>query len=82
MDDEPTPAPVPDAVVTPVHVPMLKIVEVGIVAWVVALIATLAIPALHQAPRDWWPWCCVAGILLGGIGWIYLRRGRGNAADA
>lgn len=82
MDDKPTPAPVPDDVVTPVHVPMLKIVKMGILAWTVALVATLAIPPLHQGPRDWWPWCCLAGILLGGIGWLYLRRGRGNAADA
>lgn len=82
MDDQPTPAPVPDDVVTPVHVPMLKIVEMGIAAWALALLITLVVPPLHQGPRAWWPWCCVAGIVLGGIGYGYLRRGRGNAADA
>ena len=87
MTAEPTPPtpstdPTPGDVVTPVHVPMIKIVRVGILAWAVALVVTLVVPTLHQAPRDWWPWCCVAGIVLGGIGWFYLSRGRGNAADA
>ena len=46
------------------------------------LIVTLAVPALHEGDRHWWPWCCVAGIVLGLIGYSYVRRGRGNAADA
>jgi hypothetical protein len=37
---------------------------------------------LHAGDRDWWPWTCVAGMGLGAIGWVYLRRGRGNAKDA
>lgn len=85
MTDQPTPdssAPAAADVVTPVHVPMLKIVRVGILLWALALVVTLVVPTLHTGPRDWWPWCCVAGIVLGGIGWLYLRRGRGNAADA
>ncbi|MBC9822212.1 DUF2530 domain-containing protein [Terrabacter sp. MAHUQ-38] len=61
---------------------MLRIVEVGIALWVVALVITLAVPALHEGGRDWWPWACVAGVLLGGMGWAYVRRGRGNARDA
>jgi hypothetical protein len=61
---------------------MLRIVEVGIALWVVALVVTLVVPALHEGGRDWWPWACVAGIVLGGIGWAYVRRGRGNARDA
>ena len=66
----------------PVHVPMLRIIEGGMVAWALALVVTLVVPTLHAGARDWWPWACVAGILLGAIGWLYVRRGRGNAEDA
>ncbi len=62
--------------------PMLLIVEWGLAAWAVALALTLLVPALHEPPRAWWPWCCFAGVVLGAIGWLYLRRGRGNAAEA
>jgi hypothetical protein len=64
------------------HVPMLRIVEAGIIAWAVALLVTLVVPALHEGPRHWWPWACVCGMALGGLGWLYVRRGRGNATDA
>ncbi|WP_353510241.1 DUF2530 domain-containing protein [Intrasporangium sp.] len=81
MTDQ-TPPRQPGEPLEPVHVPMLKIVEAGIVAWAVALVVTLVVPALHAGDRDWWPWTCVAGMGLGAIGWVYLRRGRGNAKDA
>ena len=81
MTDQ-TPRREPGEPLEPVHVPMLKIVEAGIVAWAVALVITLVVPALHEGDRDWWPWTCVAGMGLGAIGWMYLRRGRGNAKDA
>ncbi|HKX69485.1 MAG TPA: DUF2530 domain-containing protein [Intrasporangium sp.] len=81
MTDQ-TPRRQPGEPLEPVHVPMLKIVEGGIVAWAVALVVTLVVPALHEGDRDWWPWTCVAGMGLGAIGWVYLRRGRGNATDA
>ena len=68
--------------IEPLHVPMLRIIEVGLAAWVVALVVTLVVPALHQGDRDWWPWTCVAGFVLGCLGWAYVRRGRGNARDA
>jgi len=61
---------------------MLRVVEVGIGCWLVALVVTLVVPALHGGDRDWWPWACVAGLVLGAMGWAYLRRGRGNARDA
>jgi hypothetical protein len=54
----------------------------GIAIWCVALIVTLAVPDLHSGPRDWWPWACVAGIVLGLLGYAYVRRGRGNAEGA
>ena len=47
-----------------------------------ALVVTLVVPALHTGARDWWPWACVTGIVLGGFAWWYVRRGRGNAAGA
>jgi Protein of unknown function (DUF2530) len=50
--------------------------------WAVALVVTLLVPSLHDGDRSWWPWCCVAGLGLGLIGYAYLRRGRGNAAEA
>jgi hypothetical protein len=66
----------------PLAVSTSRVVLWGIAAWVVALVVTLAVPALHQGDRDWWPWCCVAGVVLGLLGYSYVRRGRGNAADA
>lgn len=50
--------------------------------WAVGLVITVAVPALHTGDRSWWPWCAVAGLVLGALGYAYLRRGRGNAADA
>ncbi len=66
----------------PLPVPMARIIEVGLAVWVVALVVVLVVPALHEGGRSWWPWCCVAGLGLGALGWVYLRRGRGNAAEA
>jgi len=68
--------------IAPLPVPMLRIIEVGLAAWVVALVVILAVPALHEGDRDWWPWTCVAGFVLGVIGWVYVWRGRCNASDA
>ncbi len=89
MTDETTPDVPADAAdptsperIEPLPVPMLRIIEVGLAAWVVALVVTLVVPALHEGDRDWWPWTCVAGFLLGCLGWAYVRRGRGNARDA
>ena len=66
----------------PVAVPMTRIVEIGMGLWALALAVVLVVPSLHEGSRSWWPWCCVAGIVLGMIGYAYLRRGRGNAAEA
>ncbi len=68
--------------IEPVRVPMLKVIEAGMALWVVALALTLLVPALHDADRHWWPWTCAAGFGLGAVGWLYVRRGRGNAEDA
>ena len=66
----------------PVRVDVLRVVEIGVGLWVLALLLTLVIPALHQDGRDWWPWTCVAGAGLGALGWTYIKRGRGNASAA
>jgi membrane protease YdiL (CAAX protease family) len=50
--------------------------------WLVALVVSLLVPALHQGDRSWWPWTCVAGIGGGALALLYVRRGRGNAAGA
>ncbi len=77
IPDAVSPAPPP-----PLHVPTRAIIRVGLIAWVIALAATLAIPALHTGEKSWWPWACVSGLVLGTIGYAYVARGRGNAADA
>lgn len=59
-----------------------QVIVGGMAAWLVALVVTLAVPALHQGSRDWWPWTCVGGVALGLFGYSYVRRGRGNARDA
>lgn len=59
-----------------------RIVLIGIGLWVAALVVVLLVPALHTGDRAWWPWACVSGLVLGLLGWAYLRRGRGNAAEA
>ena len=68
--------------IEPLAVPTVRIVRAGLACWVVALAVTLLVPALRTGERDWWPWACVAGLLLGGLGYSYVRRGRGNASDA
>ena len=64
------------------QVPTQRIIAVGLALWVVAFVVTLVVPALHEGNRSWWPWGCVAGFVLGSIGFLYVRRGRGNAHDA
>lgn len=59
-----------------------RVVAAGILVWVVALLVLLAVPALRQGDRAWWPWTCVIGIVGGLVAWWYVRRGRGNASSA
>ena len=66
----------------PLAVSTARVVVWGELAWVLALIVILAVPSLHEGERDWWPWVPVAGIVLGLIGFSYVRRGRGNATGA
>ncbi|MEO6142521.1 MAG: DUF2530 domain-containing protein [Dermatophilaceae bacterium] len=66
----------------PLSVDTARLLRIGIALWAVALVVSLLVPALHQAGRNWWPWACVAGIVLGTLALAYVRRGRGNAAMA
>ena len=70
------------APVEPIAVGTRTIIGVGIAAWSLALLVTLVVPSLHTGGRSWWPWTCVAGILLGAFGLWFVSRGRGNAAGA
>ncbi|HMT32362.1 MAG TPA: DUF2530 domain-containing protein [Dermatophilaceae bacterium] len=78
-DSTPTTSPQP---VTPVHVPTQRIVLAGTAVWALALLVTLLVPAFHTGDRAWWPWCAVAGVALGLLGWSLVRRGRGNFHEA
>jgi len=66
----------------PLRVDTGRVLLVGIALWVVALVLTLVVPALHEGPRGWWPWVCVAAIFGGALALLYVRRGRGNAEAA
>lgn len=75
--------PIPDTVQPP-EVPLrtVTLVRWGIVAWALVLLVLLFVPSIRGGERDWWLWVPVAGMLLGAVGYLYLRRGRGNAAMA
>ncbi len=66
----------------PVKIDVLRVIQVGMACWAVALIVLLAVPSLHEDGRGWWPWVPVIGIVLGVLAWVYVRRGRGNATAA
>lgn len=68
--------------VRPLAVDTVHVIVAGMALWLAALVVTLAVPALHTGDRDWWPWTCVTGLVLGALGLVYLRRGRGSAAIA
>ncbi len=66
----------------PLRWPATRVLGSLLPLWALGLLVTLVVPDLHNGDRSWWPWCCVAGLVLGALGYLYLRRGRGNAADA
>ena len=61
---------------------MRKVTLGGSALWLVALAVILVVPGLHEGEREWWPWVPVFGIVLGLLGYVYVRRGRGNASAA
>ena len=82
--ETPSATPAPDAdeafEYPPMPVRTVTVIVIGMVLWAIALVVILAVPDLHTGDRSWWPWTCVSGLTLGAIGWLYVRRGRGNAA--
>ncbi|WP_432546063.1 DUF2530 domain-containing protein [Kineococcus sp. SYSU DK004] len=60
-------------------------VLVGTLAWALALVAGLAVPALREAGRGNWLGACVAGLALGLVGGLVVARRRrrhaGERAD-
>ncbi|HZW44725.1 MAG TPA: DUF2530 domain-containing protein [Dermatophilaceae bacterium] len=66
----------------PIAIDAIKVIEIGIALWVVALGVIMLVPALHLGDRHWWPWACVSGIVGGALALWYVRRGHGNAATA
>jgi hypothetical protein len=66
----------------PLAVSSVRVVVWGQVGWLVALAVIVLTPALHEGSRGWWPWVPVAGLAIGLFGYVYLRRGRGNAEGA
>lgn len=68
--------------VRPLRVNTPRVVLAGTALWGIALVVTLLVPPLHSGGNDWWPQACAVGVVLGAIGYAYVRRGRGNAAAA
>lgn len=83
---EPTAAAADDAPddVVPMQVGLstLLVVRCGLALWAVVLVVLVAVPDLRTGDRWWWVWVPVAALALGGLGYHYVRRGRGNAAGA
>jgi Protein of unknown function (DUF2530) len=73
--------PTPPPVLEPLHVDTARVVMIGTGIWMLALLVTLVVPGLHDGSRDWWPWAALSGAVLGLLGLVYVRRGRGNAAS-
>lgn len=73
-----------EAQIVPPAVPLrtITLVRWGTLAWALVLLVLALVPAWRSGERDWWFWVPVAGIALGVVGYVYLRRGRGNAATA
>ncbi len=66
----------------PLAVDTIRLLQIGVALWAVALLVSLLVPELHRAERYWWPWTCVAGVAGGVLALAYVRRGRGNASMA
>lgn len=66
----------------PIRLRTITVVSWGMVIWLLALVVVLVVPDLRSGDRSWWVWVPVAALGLGGIGLLYLSRGRGNAAGS
>ena len=66
----------------PLVVDTIRLLQIGVALWGVALLVSRLVPELHRGERYWWPWTCVAGLVGGVLALAYVRRGRGNASMA
>ena len=73
-DDTPTHLP------SPIRIRVDRVVLLGTALFVLWAAVAWAVPTLHDGARSWWPMIGVYGAGLGVLMWLYLRRGRGNAA--
>ncbi|MGD9956264.1 MAG: DUF2530 domain-containing protein, partial [Candidatus Nanopelagicales bacterium] len=63
--------------VAPLDVDGVGAVAVGTVLWTIALVACLVFRTqLADAGNAWWTWVCIAGVLLGLAGLVFVRRRR------
>lgn len=63
------------AEVDPLDVDGTWTVAVGSVIFLVAFVALLPFyGSLEESGRSWWVWSCLAGFVLGVVGWDYCRR--------
>lgn len=68
------------AEVEPLDVDGVRTLSVGVLVWLIALVALLPFSGeLAEQGRSWWLWTCVAGFGLGLAGLVYCRRRRDRA---
>ncbi|MGA8210988.1 MAG: DUF2530 domain-containing protein [Nocardioidaceae bacterium] len=61
--------------VDPLDVDGTRTVAVGTALFGLAFLALLPFHGpLAEADKDWWVWTCLAGFVLGLVGWGYCRR--------
>ncbi|GMA20704.1 DUF2530 domain-containing protein [Arsenicicoccus piscis] len=70
--------PIDPDTIEPATVDMPRVILGGIAVWTIGLLITLAVPALHDGGRAWWPWACVAGVVLGLLGLAYVLLTRAD----
>jgi hypothetical protein len=77
VTDETTSAATPagPAPIAPVDVDGVGAITYGTIAWAVGLVLCLVFrDRLAADGRGWWLWVCVAGVLLGLAGVVFVRR--------
>lgn len=68
----------PERQIIPTILPLRSIVilRIGLAIWMIAQTLVWAVPALSAGDRSWWQWVPVAGLTIGALGYLYVRRDR------
>ena len=67
--------PEPAVVLAPVQFSEITPVVIGTVIWALLFVIGLFLrPTLADDGRGWWVWSAGAGVVLGLVGYLYLRR--------